>query len=666
MTATRKAANISASAWSIPLNRLDGIWNLRAREIAMAMLNPQHPALLDRGVHLGRRAAAVSTLGQQTHRLCQLAAWAAEHRMPDDLSLWQPDDARAFVDDMRTGRGGSSIMSYVGLVRRLHQLSRALTGGGLSADPWPGQTAREVADNPKDPELRTKNIAPPVWFAIIRAAWAYVHDFAPDILRARDQYRTLMENSSRSTTGARERLNTYLADQDNLIPLHPTSHGGGRTPAGRVAEGTVNWSLLRLLSGTSPKAAALYLNAKRDPDNRARVMAVAASTPERCVLGGLGGRLRQIERQDESTGPWHRGLAPRTLGREITTLRDACYILVIGLSMMRDSEVREIHRNALVEYYGAPALVSRKRKLDPDAPTERWWIIEPVAEAIAVAESLSWDDELIFATHCGSGAILSETCGDSFDSGNSVNNFINHVNENSGWNGLRIPPGGAAPHRFRKTMAMLVGEHPGAEIALGMQLKHVATRALSNQVTGGYMADDADWAKLLNTAVEDAHFERLNDFYADFQAGKPVGFGPGAEKITAEFTAIQETAERLRSTAQPRHGDARVEFDLLRKSKMSIRFGTLNHCAFDPRNPAGAVCLENAAPGTMTEPQPDRCRPDRCANSVIAPVHLPIWSAERESLNKQLQSPKLAPCHRDALKQQLAEVEATIEKGQQS
>ncbi|PZT74782.1 MULTISPECIES: hypothetical protein [unclassified Streptomyces] len=163
---------------------------------------------------------------------------------------------------------------------------------------------------------------------------------------------------------------------------------------------------------------------------------------------------------------------------------------------------------------------------------------------------------------------------------------------------------------------------------------------------------------------EDARFERLSDLYRDYKDGKPVGFGPGAGKITAEFNAIQDAADDLRSTAQARHGDARVEFDLLRKSTISIRFGTLNHCAFDPRSPAGAVCLENAAPGPLGEPQPDRCRPDRCANSIISPAHLPVWKAEEESLNRQLKSPKPAPPRRHSLELQLAEVRATIRKGE--
>jgi integrase len=82
---------------------------------------------------------------------------------------------------------------------------------------------------------------------------------------------------------------------------------------------------------------------------------------------------------------------------ECVALRNACYIFVASLSMMRDSEVRAITRNSVVEHYGAPAVTSTKRKRDPDRPTERWWIIEPVAQAIFTASPLSEHPDLAFA-----------------------------------------------------------------------------------------------------------------------------------------------------------------------------------------------------------------------------------------------------------------------------
>jgi hypothetical protein len=58
-------------------------------------------------------------------------------------------------------------------------------------------------------------------------------------------------------------------------------------------------------------------------------------------------------------------------------LRNACYVLVVGLSMMRDSEAHEIVRDSIVEYYGTPAIKSTKSKLDPNLPIKHWWITAP-------------------------------------------------------------------------------------------------------------------------------------------------------------------------------------------------------------------------------------------------------------------------------------------------
>jgi hypothetical protein len=50
--------------------------------------------------------------------------------------------------------------------------------------------------------------------------------------------------------------------------------------------------------------------------------------------------LAAVEHGDGTCAPWHPGLAPRALGLERHMLQNACYTLVVGLSMMRDSEKR--------------------------------------------------------------------------------------------------------------------------------------------------------------------------------------------------------------------------------------------------------------------------------------------------------------------------------------
>ncbi|MDR7277603.1 hypothetical protein [Catenuloplanes atrovinosus] len=203
-----------------------------------------------------------------------------------------------------------------------------------------------------------------------------------------------------------------------------------------------------------------------------------------------------------------------------------------------------------------------------------------------------------------------------FSSGAIVNSFITHVNATSTSTGLLIPAGHIAPHMFRKTMATLAGTEPSSEIALGIPLKHVAVRALANRSTPGYAATDTSWAALLDTALDHARFTHLHELYDNHHTGPTIGSGPAAERLASTFREI-------RQTALARHGDARTAHDLLRKARIPLRFGTLNHCLFDDADPAGAKCLENAiVPPGHRGPLIDRCSP-AAAPTASSPAHTP-------------------------------------------
>ncbi|MGH3634148.1 MAG: hypothetical protein ACRDTS_08660 [Mycobacterium sp.] len=209
---------------------------------------------------------------------------------------------------------------------------------------------------------------------------------------------------------------------------------------------------------------------------------------------------------------------------------------------------------------------------------------------------------------------------------------------------------------FRRTMAMLTDQFPGSEIALGIQLKHIASRALANRSTQGYANPDNSWAEHLESAIDAARFRRIEELYRAHKAGEPIGHGPGADRIAQTFTNIQQAV-------RARNGDATVERALLRNARLSIRFGVLNHCAMDPNNPTGALCLENAVvPEGHNGPLHDRCRPDRCANSVIAPEHIPIWTTERRTLLTLIDSPGLSSCRKAVLERELADVDAVLNR----
>ena len=405
---------------------------------------------------------------------------------------------------------------------------------------------------------------------MIRAAWTYVHTFAPDILRAQQRYQELLDNATTITGGHDARLDRYLADPANPIPVH--------TGAGQD-HGEVHWSLLALMLGYDDSSRSSVFP-RSCAAGRRRIARVedAVATGHPTTTGVIDG-LAAVHHGDGTSAPWHPGLAPRALGLERRMLQNACYVLVVGLSMMRDSEIHEITPGSIVDYYGTPAIKSTKGKHDPDLPVKHWWITAPVAEAVVVAEQLSTRRDRLFPPLFRQDAVAPR-------SDQMLDAFTAHVNATSARTGLQqIPPGRMRPHMFRRTMAMLTDQFPGSEIALGIQLKHIASRALANRSTQGYANADSSWAAHLESAIDAARFRRLEDLYHAHKTGQPIGYGPGAERMAQTFNDIQHAV-------QARGGDATVERALLRKARISIRFGVLNHCVMDENNPVGAACLE--------------------------------------------------------------------------
>ena len=339
-------------------------------------------------------------------------------------------------------------------------------------------------------------------------------------------------------------------------------------------------------------------------------------------------------------------------------LRNACLVFTAALSMMRESELRVITKDAVVEYYGSPAVKSTKQKLDPDLPVKHWWITPPVARAIELAGRLSQHKDLAFAS------VSDRWAGDGFASIAAIDDFIKHINRWRHVSGLeQIPDGNVTPHMFRRTMAMLTRDFPGSEIAVGTQLKHVTTRALANRITCSYMNNDPSWARHLDTAIADRRFDRLAELFDADTRGQTIGFGPGTDRMREAFAAVREHAQQLRATGQAQRGDIRVEHDLLRRTRISIRFGKLNHCTMNDNDPVGAKCLEDAViPNGHRGPLLTGASLDVAPTASSPPEHIPIWAAERSTLNRMLASSELAANHRRSIESELQEVDRVLKR----
>ncbi|MEU5050139.1 integrase [Streptomyces sp. NPDC021096] len=646
----RRNANLTESEWKAWFGSVLAVpeWNLTARELCMIMANPRHEAVIDAGVHLRPEPFDLQTVIHHLSHLRTLARWANKQGLPPQMSAWRDTDLRRYVKSLRAQQlKPSTLMNHVNCLKRLHEVGPALSLGGPTEDPWRGMSARKAAKYVAASELSTPAIPPEIWFPLVRAAWIYVHTFAPDVLRALGRYRELTARTPTRRFGRGEMdtvLDAYLADPVSRIPLHDPTHSG--SSLGKKHEG-VNWNLLALLAGFGPTSTVFNAGSRAAERRRAKVLGLLESGYP--TTTGLIEDLVQVSRPDGSTGPWHPGLDPRALERMLPKLRDAAFCLVAALSMMRDSEIHEIRRGAVVQHYNAPAIASALDKGHAGRPGKHWWVTEPAAEAIAVAEAISLHDERVFAP------IKRIETSEAVHGDHMIDSFIDTVNADRAWTGLEeIPAGRVRPHMFRKTMAMLTDQFPGSEIALGLQLKHVAARALANRTTQAYAAADTQWAELLETALEATRFRRFKELFNMHKDGKPIGYGPGAERVKEAF-------DEITATVRAHGGDARIEDDLLRKTRITIRFGMLNNCLFDQSNPAGAACLENAiVPAGHTGPLEDRCRPDRCRNSMIGVEHVAIHDSHRRTQLKILETRRLPTPRKALIRREIERVDAVL------
>ncbi|MFE6164478.1 integrase [Streptomyces sp. NPDC056486] len=635
----KRPANVKAVDWRVDfsLELEDPYWNLLVREFLTFALNHRHPAVLKSGVILDG-ANDPRTLSHFASHVRTAARWGEENGVLREA--WTVDDLRQRINVLAAeGRSPQTVRHHVTTLKSLAAAAPALSLSWPAEDPWPGQSARQVAEVSGKTKLSTPVVPPATWFPLIRAAWAYIHDFAPDIMRADRRHEERLVTANPTSCDLDGRLEEWLADPQNKVPVH-TAPSHDLVPH-------VNWSLLTLLLGYDPVHRSAFSDSLSHTAKKARLrrraLVLEAVAAGRTTSHALVGDLAQVIRPDGTTGPWHHGIDPRALKELKLALRDAAFVLVVGLSMMRDSEVREILRAPVVEHYSTPAISSTKIKGTTSRPGKHWWIAEPLVEALAVAEAVSSHDERIFAA-VGPGAGPDGT----INGVKLLKSFMRLVNAHRKWTGLdEIPLTYLRPHMFRRTMAMLTDQFPGSEIATGIQLKHLAKRALANATTRSYAASDSEWAKYLGDALDNVKFRKIKDLYERHTGGEEIGFGPGADRVKDAFDQIE-------ATVKARAGDARTADSLLRTTRIHIRFGMLNNCTADHTNPVGAVCLENAIiPEGHTGPLDERCRPDRCANSMIGPEHLPIYESHQRKQLELINSPSTPACRRDLAEREL-------------
>jgi integrase len=786
-----RPANRQPADWEVAFPEEDALVNLQLRETAFAWLNPTHAVLRRAGVFLAAEPMGFGTVKAHCLKLQALARRGRELGLGQGLGAWDKEDWKLIVADQGAELDASTVATYVNGVRALRRVAAVVSGIDPFDDPWDGLAAAKVALQERPDEtaetngLSTPDIPPGTWWALLRAAWTYIHALAPDILSWREDFErraaALPEPKPRaervdSLTPADldALLNAWLADPGHVVPLLAKEWQG--SPAGtpiwktlsRIITNGRNQDLFSARKGRLSKRVAARRTAVlkavgeghcvtahgptasrtlgapayqphrprpvskaqldedvrrwlADPDNRIPVRAVddlhgKAGTPiwatlarqiwgprdaarshpclkrnrsrsalimqavqaGQVVLVDSTERSRAgwrslpmpcphattVTRSDGSSGPWRTKITQGELDDELRMLRAACYIFIAALSMMRDSEVQEIERDPLVTYFGSPAITSRKTKLDPARPELFWWIFEPVAEAVAVAEALSWHPTHLFATlePPRQGTRPRRSDGrprkigrNGITPADEIDFFIERINTTCSRLGLEeIPAAHVRPHMFRKTMAAIAAREPDSEIAVGLQLKHAARRAMANRTSQAYGKMDPEWAKEFDRELEHAAALKLVGLLRARRDGESVAVGPGAARLHAGLDKVIETMNgdpQLRAQI----ADERVEAALLASEFPELHFGTINHCMFDAPQ---AECQDQLPEDQRGQaPLLGACEPARCRNSVVTRSHAPIWISEEDDLMAMVKNRRLAPPRREAVLIRLADVQ---------
>lgn len=354
-------------------------------------------------------------------------------------------------------------------------------------------------------------------------------------------------------------------------------------------------------------------------------------------------------------------------------LATACLVVVSYLSGMRGNEVAELRRGCCTKIkrtgeQPAPFIISGfeyKTARDEEGNQvlggrERkrpWTVIEPVARAIHLAETLSQSDYVfdqgIFRV--SSDEIRNRPCYAGELTG-SVKSFIAWINEyctTSGQSGYRIPDDPSGPinmRRFRRTLAWFIYRQPGGRVALGIQYGH-----LQGKTTDGYGIRANNGVRGLYPMEEAlALVDSLNDAAERLMDGESVS-GPAADRYVA---GVGEFGERFAG----RRLTSKQLTALGQNPRMRIYDNDLQPlaCCYDQ---AKSLCHPGNNRGASVNTTPDltRCDP-RCGNIARTDRHIERLRQEAADCERQIASGLLAEPLEERFRQRIETLTTIVEE----
>ncbi len=319
------------------------------------------------------------------------------------------------------------------------------------------------------------------------------------------------------------------------------------------------------------------------------------------------------------TAPMHRFEADALIG--IT--RTATTVLTAAVSGMRSSELMELRigcRRPAGQYAPGLAryrLASKVVKGQPLGGTDdEWVVIEPVFQAIELAEQLHHDPR--------DGTPLFGR----FAFTVRYRWFRDWVNGPAGQRlGLAaIPDGNVTLRMLRRTLAIELAYRPSGVLASKIHLKHVSVAT-----TEGYAARPGGaQAELLAEVNKHEAGHKLAvalQEFRNYQAGI-LPAGPGAAELTGAFARIDGPAAAGAGAPNVQRSDRDI-LNLLSRRAETLHLGIANYCWFD--DPSRALCLKLAGTPDAKAPLAGMCDSARCPQATHHAVHREAWARHAEN-----------------------------------
>jgi len=616
----------------IHFDRMPSAFTLALKRVAWTWINLKTPLeLLTRKTATRSRLSPVTIANLLNHEV----QWFLKHLALRNVSSFADVSAADFKSFIawanNRGWGRDTYGRMLFSVTRLWLSAVYLPEiDRLPIPPWEVSGIEEIIGRSTwTPENKAEPIHPETMGPLLSWALSFIDEFAPDILRAiktKEQLKRRLPDAAQGNVT--QRVREYTAELNSLgAPLPTGTHRGKRFIAMEYIAaqlGVPRKSLRREYFEGVP-------------------LGVGAPLPS-----PIKGRIAY------ESEPWLDAIDYYETALYTKLLATACLIVVAYLSGMRGQEVSELRRGCcapITHREGHPPrykITGKEFKAALDDGGNRilggrerenpWIVIQPVANAIQVVESLSKSsylfDRKLFQTSIHT---ITEEAHSTAGLSNAIKDFVAWINDfcvRTSRPEHMIPDDPAGPvnmRRLRRTLAWFIYRQPHGRIAVGIQYGHVksgtvdgyASRA-SSGLRGLYPVEDA--LALIDNLDEAA--ERLS-------SGEQVS-GPAAKRYIDGVNHFSEkyagkTLTHKQMTALRNNPRVRIFDD----GHQPVA------CCYDATK---ALCHpDNARPTTSTKTSPDlsRCNPN-CGNVARTDKHIDAIRREIAELSDQANS-KVTP-----------------------